>query len=151
MAEHCLHEKDWGRLSGMIESHEKEIRGNGKPGLTHEVTELSVKIETMNQSIKDLRTNVSALTRFYDGFTGADNAKKYNLEKWLKIAGFILALFIAYQGWNKRMGRLEAQVGWINTPVKDKRGNIVLYPSGMVVDSLSRESDSIMNVKKKRQ
>ncbi|HUV81856.1 MAG TPA: hypothetical protein VMW53_02090, partial [archaeon] len=62
MAEHCLHEKDWGRLSGMIESHEKEIRGNGKPGLTHEVTELSVKIETMNQSIKDLRTNVSALT-----------------------------------------------------------------------------------------
>jgi len=149
MAEHCLHEKDWGRLNEMIESHEKEIRGNGKPGLSHEVTVLSVKIETMNQSVKDLTTNVSALMKFQNDYSGGDKANKYNFEKWLKIAGFLLALFVAYQAWDKRMDKMETQINWINTPIEDKRGNIVLYPSGMIVDSLSRESDSIMNYKKK--
>lgn len=141
MADHCLHEQDWGRVSELVASHEKEIRGNGKPGLTHQVTELSGKIDGLTTSVNALSTNVSALMRFENEFKGAEKATKYNYSKYIQLAAVLVTLLLGYITWNKRMSKLESQVGWINTPVKNERGQIVLYPSGMLVDSLSKESD----------
>jgi hypothetical protein len=35
---------------------------------------------------------------------------------------------------------MKTQINYINTPIENERGEIVLYPSGMVVDSISKES-----------
>lgn len=39
--------------------------------------------------------------------------------------------------------QLKAQVNYINTPVKDTRsGKIFMYPSGLVIDSLTKKDST---------
>lgn len=75
MADPCLHEKDWGRVITLVEDLTKEIYGNGKPGIRHEVTTLSTKIETLTNIIHDLSINVSALVKFENEIKGVENFK----------------------------------------------------------------------------
>lgn len=140
MTDHCIHEQDWGKVTTQVASHEKEINGNGKPGLRDEVTILSGKIENLSNSVDNLATSVSALMRFENEFKGAEKATKYNFSSYLQVIAILITLVIGFVAWNKRMSTLEAQVSNINTPVKNSRGEYILYPSGMVIDSLSKES-----------
>jgi hypothetical protein len=129
MADPCLHEKDWGRIIEMVESQHKEIYGNGKPGLTHEVAELSVKMEIMNQSVKDLSTNISALMKFENQFTGAEKANDKTLTNWVKVGGFVIAIMMAYFAYSNSAtrnmySRLEKKLDYVSSPFNYRGGHV---------------------------
>ena len=41
--DHCIHAQDWGKVLELVDSHDKEIYGNGKPGLNKTVVELTIE------------------------------------------------------------------------------------------------------------
>ena len=52
--EHCLHEQDWGKVLELVQSHDKEIYGNGRPGLNKTVVELTVETKSLSTKVQDL-------------------------------------------------------------------------------------------------
>lgn len=99
MSSPCLHEQDWGRVIEMVERQHKDIYGNGKPGLNQAVTELSVKIDTMTETINDLSRSVSALVKFENEISGVEKykeaEKKNTLSRW-QIMGIVFAIIVGF-------------------------------------------------------
>jgi hypothetical protein len=94
MADHCIHEADWGAIQTTVDHLAKEIDGNGNPGLSKTVPVLTKSIDDLNQTVGDLRTAVSGLTRFTEGMKGAEIQKGKGFSNTLKIVGTVIA-FIA--------------------------------------------------------
>ena len=76
--EHCIHAQDWGKVLELVDSHDKEIYGNGKPGLRDSVTELTIEMKSLSTTVHDLSTNVSAMLKYVNETTGENREKENN-------------------------------------------------------------------------
>ena len=96
--EHCLHEQDWGKVLELVQSHDKEIYGNGRPGLNKTVVELTVETKSLSTKVQDLSTNVSAMLKYVNETAGENREKENNQKRRLsgfQIAGIIVAALVA--------------------------------------------------------
>lgn len=96
--EHCLHEQDWGKVLELVKSHDKEIYGNGRPGLNKTVVELTVETKSLSTKVQDLSTNVSAMLKYVNETAGENREKENNQKRRLsgfQIAGIIVAALVA--------------------------------------------------------
>ena len=93
--EHCIHAQDWGKVLELVDSHDKEIYGNGKPGLRDSVTELTIEMKSLSTTVHDLSTNVSAMLKYVNETAGEnrerENQKKNKLTSW-QITGIIFGI-----------------------------------------------------------
>ena len=96
--EHCLHEQDWGKVLELVQSHDKEIYGNGRPGLNKTVVELTVETKSLSTKVQDLSNNVSAMLKYVNETAGENREKENNQKRRLsgfQIAGIIVAALVA--------------------------------------------------------
>ena len=96
--EHCLHEQDWGKVLELVQSHDKEIYGNGRPGLNKTVVELTVETKSLSTKVQDLSTNVSAMLKYVNETAGENRERENNQKRRLsgfQIAGIIVAALVA--------------------------------------------------------
>ena len=96
--EHCLHEQDWGKVLELVQSHDKEIYGNGRPGLNKTVVELTVETKSLSTKVQDLSNNVSAMLKYVNETAGENRERENNQKRRLsgfQIAGIIVAALVA--------------------------------------------------------
>lgn len=92
MADPCLHEREWGKVIELVDAHDKEIYGNGKPGMRQEVAQLAEKIDNLHEDVKGLSTNVSALLKFENEWTGIERYKEKHSSQAIAKAGLYVSV-----------------------------------------------------------
>ena len=108
MNDHCIHEADWGVMQKTVAHLEKEIDGNGTPGLGKTVPVLTKSVNDLIIAVGDLRTAVSGLVKFQEGMVGAEKQRSRSYSNTLKTIGVIIAfssLLIAFITLNRKTTR----------------------------------------------
>lgn len=88
MSDYCTKEAEISMLITKIKAMEKDIEGNGKPGLRDTVTEMNVTHNLMAKDLGGIKTSMSAFAQFMTEY----NAVKNNNNKKLVIAMTIMTL-----------------------------------------------------------
>lgn len=91
MADHCIHESDWGAIQVTVDHLSKEIDGNGSPGLSKTVPVLIKSVDDLNETVGDLRTVISGFSKFQSEYSAVQGQKDKGFNNFLKTAGVIIA------------------------------------------------------------
>lgn len=138
------------QVTSMMESFSKAITGlivEENKLIKHSIDQLTDRVGRQNGRVGKSEDRIVDLEVWKGNHEGVDEGKSKQWEKnwkvWLGVFTIVGTLSGIFYGMHKIISEqkvLKAQVDNINTPIINSRGEVVLYPSGLVVDSLSKES-----------
>ena len=157
MTDHEIHncidaknEKVIGQMNTIMVTFSKAITGlivEENKLIKHSIDQLTDRVDKQNGRVGKSEDKITELEKWQYRHQGFAEGKTTQWEKnwrvWLGIialTGTLSGIFFSMQKIVSTQKELKTQINYINTPIENERGEIVLYPSGMVVDSLSKES-----------
>ena len=125
-------------ITGLIVEENKLIK--------HSIDQLTDRVDKQNGRVGKSADKITALEKWQSEHQGWLDGKTSQWDKnwrvWLGIialTGTLSGIFFSMHKIISTQKEMKAQINYINTPIENERGEIVLYPSGLVVDSISKE------------
>jgi hypothetical protein len=147
MTEHdCLHEKDIGGITAILNKIKSDVYGNGQEGLVRTIPRLEEKINNLVTSVASHTTVISKFIEFQATHTGEEKTKKdmeskqliaselkqtQRRDTWyriLTIIGLVIILFGLYLN-NRKSNKIEKRVDDLGAPVVTRGNKIMDLPS----------------------
>lgn len=88
----CNHEGEIATMKAAIERLDKDINGNGKPGMRDTVTEMCTELRNHTIAVESLKTAVSGLAKFETEVKATDRTKDRQFTRTITIIGAVLTL-----------------------------------------------------------
>jgi len=92
---HCTKEAEIAGISSDVKTLKRIVMGNGQPGLSVTVPELTANVKELNNTIGTLATGVSGLLKFQENQMGIESGKEQIRKSNRWIIGTLLAIVSA--------------------------------------------------------
>lgn len=117
----CTKEDVFAGIRTTNEKFDKAINGNGRPGLIQTVTELSIHVSTLNESMPLFKEQISALLEFKATETACKSNKSKTIQAVALWFGLIIALVFNVLNYNISKTTLDTAKGEIYSNQSEKR------------------------------
>jgi len=155
MTDHEIHECIDNKNSQLLTDVTKVIEGftssmtllitTENQNIKHSIDQLTARVGMQNGRVGKSEDRIVVLEKWQSGHQGFVEGKTSQWEKswktWLGVitlAGTIGGIFFGMHRIASSQKDLKTQVDFINSPVLNERGHLVLYPSGVLIDSLKK-------------
>jgi hypothetical protein len=135
--ERCIHEQDWGDIKSTVKKLERDIEGNGKPGLRDSVTQLSVYVSSLNESVPALHKSVEQLLMFQSNYATLKDFVGKRVITIITIIGLLFSgINVAFSVWREESQQKTANSNQaVYVPVHTDS----MMRDGSVLDTISKD------------
>jgi len=153
MTDHEIHECIDNKNSQLLHDVTKVIEGftssmtllitTENQNIKHSIDQLTARVGMQNGRVGKSEDRIVILEKWQSGHQGYVEGRTSQWEKnwkvWLGVLTLVGTMGGIFFGMHKIVSAqkdLKTQVDYINSPVINERGEVVLYPSGVLMDSL---------------